>query len=285
MTRQNIRSTEKELFADDVGRSNLPVIEIMASLGKAAAKRAGRSIYREITGRNPEENPVYRAGQRAVGFGKYARERMDSGESLGDVLTDEVVGAAKSYGNTTLKRLRARYAPFDSDSTISSAYTGSFFDNYVRGFLNGKTYGATVSEAPVDTFLDDEYTENGQQKKGSLGMWKYEGGRKVVYIPRTEDLGTLIGKELSEKQARAVQTYIKGHEILEANPLTGPASSKEHAAFEGAYLASLERLAKFDDRAREAYRGARIVYMQRAANKREFLDEVSEHFPVEELAA
>ncbi len=240
--------------------------------GLALAKVAGRALYRQVFDSEPEQNPFYRTYRTATRTANYVRSRTEQGESLGSVLVGEAVSAIKSYGN----RKAREYVP--------SFVKREFFDNYVSGFLNGKTYGAEIQEKPAEVFVNDQYVENGQTRRGSLGMWNYESGRKVVRVPQAQNLGALIGRDLTEADARAVQTYIKGHEVLEANPTTGPASDAEHAAFEARYLSSLERLARRgNELAREAYRGAAIVYRQRARNDRRFLEEVAQHFDVARL--
>lgn len=269
MTRQtsSLRQAENTLFTDDIGGTGSVILNLAFGL----AKKAGRAAYIQAAGNELENSFLYKTGQRIASFSEDVQTRTEDGEDLGSVL----LGFGREYATSAVDRTITRAREY-----VPGFAQRKLFENYVRGFLQGKTYGATVLEGQIDTFVNERYVENGQQKTGALGMQGYENGRKVVRIPKAGDIGALIGSELSDSDARAVQKYIKGHEILEANAVTGPASDAEHAPFEAAYLASLERLSRFSDSAREAYRGAMIVYKARSANNREFLDEVSEHFPV-----
>src|SRR3989338_4878307 len=269
MTRQTstLRQAENTLFTDDIGGSGSVVFNIASGLFKKAAK----AVYRQAVGDEFENSSLYRTGQIVAGFADQVQTRTEGGEDLGSVLVDFGKGYVSSKVDNTVRRVKG-YVPQFVQNNI--------FENYVRGFLYGRTYGAEIVEDRIDTFLNEEYVENGKQRRGALGINRYESGRKVVRIPKAEDIGALIGSELSEKDARAVQKYIKGHEVLEANSVTGPRSDAEHAAFEARYLSSLRSLGEQgNERAREAYRGAMIVYRQRAVHNREFLDEVSQHDP------
>ncbi len=276
MTRQNsLKSKERELFDEGVTRTSgsntgSVVLNLALGLGKLAARKAYRAAYTQMTGEEPEQNGAYRTARKALDLASYVKTRTEGGEDFGSVL----VNFGKEYASSKIdgaKRKIRGYVPEFADNKV--------FENYVKGFLNGKTYGAEIEEASIDVFLNDEYTDRGKTRRGSTGMWGYENGRKVVRIQKTEDVGTLIGKELSEADARAVQTYLKGHEVLEANPMTGPKSQADHAAFEAKYLSALQRLAQTNQRAEEVYRGARIMYRQRQKNNNDFFHEVAEHMP------
>lgn len=270
-----LRSREKDLFDEGVTRTSSSntgsvILNLALGLGKLAAKKAYRAAYTQMTGEELEQSGAYRATRKTLDLAKYVKTRTEGGEDFGSVL----VNFGKEYASSKIdgaKRKIRGYVPEFADNR--------FFENYVKGFLNGKTYGAEIEEAPIEVFLNDEYTDRGQTRRGSTGMWGYENGRKLVRIPRTEDVGALIGKELSEADARAVQTYLKGHEVLEANPMTGPKSQEDHAAFEAKYLSALQRLAQTDQIAEQAYRGARIMYRQRQKNNNDFFHEVAEHMP------
>ncbi len=268
MTSQTLRSREKDLFDEGVTRTSgsntgSVILNLALGLGKMAARKA-------IQASEIDQSPVYRAASNAVDLAKYVKTRTEGGEDFSSVIVNFGKEYASSKIDNAKRKIRGYVPEFAEDR---------FFENYVKGFLNGKTYGAEVEEASINIFLNDEYTDRGKTRRGSTGMWGYENGRKVVRVPRTQDVGTLIGVELSEADARAVQTYLKGHEVLEANPMTGPKSQAEHAAFEAKYLSALRKLAQTNPTAEQAYRGARIMYRQRQKNNNEFFHEVAEHMP------
>lgn len=168
---------------------------------------------------------------------------------------------------------------------IDSFYEALFRNEVRRALRRDRSYQVIeLSASELERFdYIDEHT--GERKRGLLGFREDTPEGTRIYIPREDEVGKLLGENLTPEEQRQVYLGIEVHERMEASSFR-PRTEEEHKEFEGLILRSLETLARYgDNQAREAYKGTLRILKLRRDKGDIYYQGVNQYYPVDAALA